>query len=185
MKKILLVAAMLFIAVPNMQAKGNDEEVKIVLIKEESSDNYYYEGVIPVEGVSKEEMFKRAKDWVLSTLKTNDNNIKFDEKEFSIITSSTFVVKETSRGATTLSSAQVNFKLIIQFKEGKYKFHIDNVIVSPSFPTTNPSWNYSPKMYWLKKYNEYLIKEINKSFLNLSSVLEATIKGTGLKKDDW
>src|SRR5262245_11861074 len=97
MKKVLFVALSLMMVSPMVQAKDKEEDVKSVLVKEENSDNYYYEGVVPVEGVTKEEMFKRAKEWVLSNFKTEDANTQFDDKELNIFSSTTVILgKENS-----------------------------------------------------------------------------------------
>lgn len=51
----MFLALSLLMIVPTIQAK--DEEMKTVLIKEEKSGEYIYESVVPVEGVTQEEMF--------------------------------------------------------------------------------------------------------------------------------
>jgi hypothetical protein len=186
MKRVLLIVAALFFAMPDMQAKGDDEEVKIVLVKEDNSDNYYYEGVVPVEGITKEEMFKRAKEWVLSNLKTEDNNAQFDEKEFSIYNTPTILVK----AAPKYKDDYVNFKLKLLFKDGKYKFRIDNLIVKSNFSiyATQAPVSYNDKKMFPGNgvgYNRGLIENINIYFYSISSSLENAIKGNNVKKDDW
>jgi Domain of unknown function (DUF4468) with TBP-like fold len=184
MKKVLLIAMTLFFAIPIVKAQDKSEEAKTVLVKEDNSDNYYYEGVVPVEGVTKEEMFKRAKQWVLSTLKTGDNNIQFDEST-SIINSSTILVKG-KKGMGYSPDALINFKINIWFKEGKYKFRLDNVLVRTT-ESGAPIVAYAPKLRnYTKGYNNYLVGKINSEFIGLTENLEKAIKtGNASSKDNW
>jgi hypothetical protein len=183
MKKILLVAMTLFFAIPNMDAKGK-EEVKLVLVKEENSNSYYYEGVVPIDGITKEEMFKRAKEWVLSTFKTEDNNAQFDEPNMVMFTSSTLALKVYKAAKTDF----VNFKLKVLFKDGKYKFRVDNVMVK-----TNMFFGYPPAPYNDTKmfvgagagYNRKLIEEINSALAGMVVGLENAVKNVDAKKEDW
>ena len=181
MKKVLLIAITLLFTTPIVKAQDKDEKVKMVLVKEENSDNYYYEGVVPVEGVTKEEMFKRAKAWVLSNFKTGDNNSQFDETNFEIYNSPTIIVKKGDN--------YVNFKIKLQFKDGKYKFRFDNLIVQPHWAITPPQepvpYN-GVKLYgrYGKKFNRFFIENINTAFVGMASSLETSIKGISTKKDD-
>ena len=187
MKKILFFAAMLFVAAPNIHAKGDDEDVKIVLVKEENSDNYYYEGVVPVDGISKEEMFKRAKEWVLSNFKTGDVNTQFDEANLQIYNAPTIIIK-VFPDCRACKDDYANFKLKLLFKDGKYKFRFDNVIVNSNVLTIPATKSYNDvKMFPGSgvKYNRKIIEDINKAFFSFSVNLENAIKATGTKKDDW
>lgn len=179
MKKILLLAVLLLVAASQMQAKGDKEEVKIVLVKEENSDNYYYEGVVPVEGISKEEMFKRAKEWVLSNLKTGDNNAQFNEQELVIYNNPTISVKVKG-----FPDGYANFKIKISFKDGRYKFIFDNVIVIYD-SKTKPYTDADVMFYGYGRTSQKLVKGINQSFAQISADLENAIKGNTAKKDDW
>jgi hypothetical protein len=186
MKKVLLIALSLLMITSVIYAQDKDqvEEVKIVLVKEEGSDNYYYEGVVPVEGVSKEEMFKRAKEWVLSKFKTEDNNAQFDEQNLVILNSPTIVL-EKYRGAP---GDFLYFKIKILFKDGKYKFRFDNLIVkSNTFPLEPPVSYNGVKMFTGRgaKYNPGVIRNVNHALLGLSAELDSMIKETKTKKDDW
>lgn len=186
MKKILLLAIALLTIAPALTAKDKDkdEEVKIVLVKEENSDNYFYEGVVPVEGVTKEEMFKRAKQWVLANLKTSDNNLQFDEQQFTIVNSSTIVVPPKRKTTLIVDKCLVNFKLLIQFKEGRYKFRFDNLVVYLEQGFVTQTTAYSPQFTKYKNENKYIENELNKALTGLEIGLENQVKGTSTQ-DDW
>lgn len=176
MKKVLLVALSLLMITPAMQAKDKEEEVKIVIVKEDNSDNYYYEGIVPVEGVTKEEMFKRAKQWVLSNFKTGDNNAQFDEQDLSIFNSPTIVLKS--------EQAFLNFKISILFKEGKYKFRFDNLVITAQINGRNYTNPYGPKRFGKGFFKNVMI-ESNQVLSALTLDLDNVIKGIKTKKDDW
>lgn len=191
MKKILLLAISLLTIAPALTAKDKDKdkEVKIVLVKEENSNEYYYEDVVPVEGVSKEEMFKRAKVWVLQNLKTSDNNIQFDENSFSIINEATIVLTPTKSAFWGVTTGMANFKLNIQFKEGKYKFRFDNIVIFMKGINGSETLAYGELSKSNMKSNKNHVKHVqndsNEKFRNLSIQLEQAIKTNTASQDDW
>lgn len=171
MKKIFLIAALLSVTLSVLYAKEDKEEVKYVLVSDDNATNYYYEGVVPVESVTKEEMFKRAKNWALSTFRTGDNNIQFDEKELTIYNSSVVLLNNPTEA--------MSFKVAIYFKDGKYKFRFDNIIVINQ--TTVGAY---PVPYGFKKGpSRKQIKKCNEILFSMSADLEKAIKGNS--KDDW
>lgn len=183
MKKLFLLALSILLVNPILQAKDKEEkeEVKTVLVKSETSDEYYYEGVVPVDGISKEEMFKRAKNWVLSKFKTGDNNIQFDEQNMVIFNSPTIIIEKFRNNPGDF----LNFKLRLQFKEGKYKFRFDNLIVKSNIFFNDPPKPYNGiKMYPGGKYNQWVIDQSNKALLSLALDLENIIKGND-KDNNW
>lgn len=184
MKKILVAVLCLSIATPTLLAKEKDEEYKVVVIKSESS-GYVYENVVNVEGVSKEEMFKRAKTWIIANLKTEDNNINFDEAGMSITNTATLVLKAASGFNWAITHGVVNFKLNIMFKEGRYKFIFDNIVVQAAYADgIVETLNYD-QLQRNNKPAKHIRKEVNEKLLAVSSQLEAAIKSGGKANDNW
>lgn len=192
MKKILLLAIALLTITPALIAKDKDkdEEVKIVLTKDESSGEYIYEDVITVENVAKEEMFKRAKQWILSNLKTSDNNIQFDEKELSIINDANLIIKQGGGYSSFIASGITNLKVTLFFKDGRYKIRFDNVIVhierGNGYPTVITPYT-SLMAERNSKGKTHVINETNIQLGAIISKLEAAIKNSdnATKKNDW
>src|SRR5690242_12576302 len=83
MKQYLLFLSLLFIGISPVIAQ--DDEEQPFLTKDESTGDYAFEEVIQIPNVKKEELFDRAKKWILATMKTADNNITFDDKEYSAV----------------------------------------------------------------------------------------------------
>lgn len=98
--------------------------------KDSVSGNYSYQDVIKVDSVSKEQLYKRAKAWVLKSLKSSDNILELDDKEFNAITSGG-TIPLTRIGTSGFMSyvyddAKLTFKATIQFKDGKVRYTFDN-----------------------------------------------------------
>lgn len=183
MKKILLVVLSLLSVSPALQAK--DDDYKVVVTKNETSGNYAYEEVINVEGIAKEEMFKRAKSWVIANLKTDDNNIRFDETNMNIINTATIVLKAAHGFNWALTHALVNFKLNIQFKDGRYKFVFDNIVVQAAYADgVVETLNYD-QVQRNNKPAKHLRQEVNEKLLAIATQLEYAIKNGSAVKDNW
>jgi hypothetical protein len=186
MKKVLLVVMSLLMITPTMQAKDKEEEYKVVVVKNEANGSYAYEQVVNVEGVSKEEMFSRAKKWIISNFKTNDNNIQFDETNLTIANTATVVLKVASGFNWALTSGLVNFKLNLQFKDGRYKFVFDNIAVQAAYSDGIVETVNYEQVQRNNKPAKHIRKEINEKLLAIATQMEEVIKtGGGKGKDDW
>lgn len=178
----------MFTFAPSVVKSQNKEEPSLkTIVKETNSNNYYYEEVISVENVTKEEMFERAKQWVLSNFKTGDVNSQFDDKNFNIYTSATifYEIYKPRWNADLL-----NFKLNISFKDDKYKVRIEDLIIKSGFYSLYPPTPYNKndmfgKNAVTKKCRTWLIEQTNKMALSISSDLQNAIKGNNKKDNDW
>jgi hypothetical protein len=123
MKKILLLLPILLLVISTASfAKGKDKDYIEVL-----SPDGVYEEVIQIDNVSQAELFNRAKKWILQNMITGDNNIMFDDKEFTINNNGSLKIDPKSTFMWVIKSGVTNFKFHVWLKEGKYKFRIDNV----------------------------------------------------------
>lgn len=79
-----------------------------------------FEKVVEVNGAGKDQLYTRMKAWVKENVKTEDNNIEFDDagKEL-IVTTPTLALKDLKMKHVT--NQHVNFKLKLQFKEGRMR----------------------------------------------------------------
>lgn len=185
MKKVLLVVLSLFMATPVIHAKDKEEEYKVVVVKDEPTGSYAYGQVVNVDNVSKEEMFTRAKKWIIANFKTGDNNIQFDEAGMNIANTATVVLKAASGFNWAITSGLVNFKLNLQFKEGRYKFVFDNIAVQCVYAdgvVETVNYDHVQKN---NKPAKHIRKEVNEKLLSISMQLEEAIKTGGKGKDDW
>jgi hypothetical protein len=184
MKKVLLLALTLMMVTPAIQAKDKEEDYKTVVAKTEDG-NYQYEQVVTVEGVNKEEMFKRAKSWIIANLKTEDNNIRFDEADMSISNTATVIMKAASGFNWAITHGLVNFKLNLMFKDGRYKFAFDNIAVQAAYADgIVETLNYE-QVQRNNKPAKHICKEVNEKLLQIATQLEKAIKTGSTAKDNW
>lgn len=185
MKKCLFLVMFLLISIPVLQAKDKEEDYKVVVDKNENGI-YLYEGIVTVEGIDKAEMFKRAKNWIVSNLKTEDNNISFDETNMHIANTANIVLKPGSGFNWNISHMVVNFKLNLMFKDGRYKFVFDNIVVQAASANIGLETLSYEQITRNNKPSKHARKEVNEKLLAISTQLEQAIK-TGVEKgkDDW
>lgn len=183
MKKILLALA-LIAAVPAM-GKGDDPDYKIVVVKNEATGASVYENVVNVEGVSKDEMFTRAKQWIVSNLKTDDNNIAFDAAGATINNTATLVLKPAGGFNWAITSGLINFKLHLQFKDGRYKFLFDNIVVQAAYADGIVETMGYEQILRNNKPAKHIKQEVNVKLEALAQQLEAAIKNGTASKDNW
>ena len=186
MRKILLVFA-LFTTVPATAvfAKGEkDKDVKEVVVKN-ATGAYSYEGVVAVENVSKEEMYKRSKQWVLSNLKTGDNNIGFDAEAQSINNTATIVMDPVGGFGWMITQGLFNFKIQLEFRDGRYKFIFDNIVVQSLYSTGIVETLAFEKITKNNKPAKHIKNEVNEKLAALAQSLEAAVKGAKSSNDNW
>lgn len=101
-------------------------EFSSTLLKPGEDGRLSYEKVVEINGAGKDQLYARMKAWVKSNVKTEDNNIEFDDagKEL-IVTTPTLALRDLKMKHVT--NQKVNFKLKLQFKEGRMR------IVTSSF----------------------------------------------------
>lgn len=183
-KYIALLALSVLNVFGNIATAKDKDDYQVVVVKDESG-SYSYQSVVNVDNVSKEEMFKRAKEWVLTNFKTDDNNIKFDESNMEIISTTTAVLKTASGFNWAITHCLCNFKLNIQFKDGKYKFVFNNIAVQAAYADgIVETLNYEQ----VQRNNapaKHIRKEVNEKLLSLGNQLENAIKNGSKSKDDW
>ncbi|WP_461491001.1 DUF4468 domain-containing protein [Pontibacter sp. HJ8] len=117
---ILLLLALLPLFSFAQSTPPRDESGKIV-----------YSEVVPVEGLSQQELYSRARAWFATTFNSANDVIQMDSKEEGTI---------IGNGITDLdignSKQKVHFTLSLQFKDGRYKYEITNIAYQGNY---NPS----------------------------------------------
>ena len=171
-------------------AKKEKEKNPIVITKDETTGKYAYEKVIVVEGLSADEIFKRAKQHVISTFKTVDNNIQFDEENKYITNNANFLIENANGMAGILPWAVVNgfcnFKFNLQIKDGRYKIVIDDLIIKYTFSADAPPNIITYDKLSKKKWDEHIRNDVNGKVASIAASLEAAIKKEGKNaSDDW
>ena len=92
-----------------------------------------FSGIEKLEGLSKEEIYERAKLWMLSNLKSGDNMFELNKNENYLIGSVNLVLDKILISETPLVYADhinLNFKLTFFLKENRYKYKLSNFTLS-------------------------------------------------------
>lgn len=184
MKKLALILSLLAV-IPGTESLAKEEKAAVEVVVKNASGSYSYENVVNVENVAKEEMFKRAKQWVLSNLKTGDNNIGVNEGNQTINNTAT-VVLAAGRGFNwAITHAVVNFKIQLEFRDGRYKFVFDNIVVQAAYADGIVETMAYETITRNNKPARHLKKEVDEKLSALASGLEAAVKGGKTANDNW
>lgn len=115
-KTIILFTTLTFILTNICYAQNKKNQEPPLTLYTNESGSYIYDTIIEFQELKKEELYDRAKKFILSNVRTNDNNFKFDDENKSEI--NTDVGLSMSK---TYNGTSAFFKLNIMFKEGKCK----------------------------------------------------------------
>ena len=184
MRKILFIVMALWFVTPTLMAQ--DKDTKEVVKKNETTGEYSYEDVVLVENVTKGVMFERAKKWIISNIVTGDNNIKFDSVTSDIVTSSSIILKTGSGFTFGITSGYINFKLNIQFKDGRYKFVFNGISVHAVFDEGTVKTLAYDQILKDRGSAKFIRKDVNEKLQAISTQLENTIiKVETSTNDNW
>lgn len=150
-----------------------------------------YEGVIRDSTLSKATLYNRSKQWVLSTFKSYDNNITFNDVAQDLLVTTPIINLEqrTFRGVAPTSFNRCSFKLTLLFKEGRLKYEFATFSHQYTIQSLagNPPLVYDgsfAKSALYKNKHEKMQAEINALLTGYIKELEKAVKG-GAAKGDW
>ena len=187
MKKHLLFLALTICSLTTFAQKDGEADF---FKKDESTGDYYYEEVVQADGLKKEVMFERAKNWIIANFKTGDNNIKFDDKDFAIDNSAAVKIDQKSFFTSAIQEGAYNFKFHVWFKDDRYKIRVDNimyyVLIKYGTDLTPNSFSYGDlKNNKMGKYLKEQASEKTNSVIAVFKNAVLTEQASPAKKDDW
>jgi hypothetical protein len=97
------------------------------------TDKFKYEEVMRVDSAKKSEIYARAKDWIVRTLKSSDNVINFDDENSSAINVTGNMLLKDRSAHLKYSNVILNFKFSAYFKDNRCKV----TGVSPNFQSNS------------------------------------------------
>ena len=86
-----------------------------------------YQGVVEVPGVSKNELYRRAYEWIAQTYHSANAVIQMQDKEAGQLVAKGLTRVTTQSLGMTLDAGVVYHTLTIYVKEGKYKYILSNL----------------------------------------------------------
>lgn len=125
MKKILLLLFLFATITSNSQ---NADCGKFVPFK---NGQVFYEGVVPVDSASSRSLFDNAKLWIGRTF-VNSKAVIDSETANSLI-----VLKGRIDISDTRDAGAYVFRLILQFKDGRYKYELTDIGIDIYVPSLN------------------------------------------------
>jgi len=104
------------------------------LPRNEKNGKVEFTDVIQLEGMSKDEIFKKAKMWMVSTLKSGDNMVELDGSTSDQIVGTgnlkPLINDVKTKNRFRIQDANLNFKFIVFCKEGRTKYTVSNITLS-------------------------------------------------------
>jgi hypothetical protein len=182
-RTILLVGYFFFGLLTGLQAQ--------TLKLDSLTDKYIMRDVITVDtALTREQIFTIAKEWIVRNLKSSDNNIQLDDKDYKQITS-TGVIKTSDMpiAICSIGNCMIDFKLTINIKEGKIRYTIENIVHYGTNTCSNPPERMTTP---LEKWN-LKVKLGKNVFADIQAKLTALTKDLAIsfsqkrqdEKDDW
>ena len=152
------------------------------------SEEFKIEGVVQMDGQTKEQLYEKAKLWTLTSLKTSDNLNEFDDEEHSRIIATGTILLQNRVSGCGYTDCKLNFKMLVIFKEGRYKYTIDNMVhhyirrcghgshQSLTAPIAEIGFG--------KKMKSKIYDEVEEKLKTLMQDLQKTVDGVN-EDDDW
>ncbi|MFN3445387.1 MAG: DUF4468 domain-containing protein, partial [Bacteroidia bacterium] len=167
---------------------------------------------ITLDSLSKDELYKRGREWMLRTLKSGDAQVSLSDDDKNSLTGTGNILLENESGTYCYTTDRgINFKISVFFKEGRVKYLIEHVVFHETLVCMiNGSTRTTPQTYPFEqsyqatdeerirfekkkkkpsKRYEYWVKDlrdINNSLLKLVDELNKSLsQRSQVDKDDW
>jgi hypothetical protein len=127
MRNLLLILACMSLF-SSLYAGDNDKSFTPIFVQDKSTGEYYYEEVVTATGAGKEELYNRAKKWIVANMKTADNNIIFDDNGHTIVNATGIVLDKKNFFTVIIQEGVMSFKFHVWCKDGRLKLRVDNII---------------------------------------------------------
>lgn len=127
MKKLLIALLLLSISIGvNAQRNKKTEDVPRIELKTDSSIGYYQEVVKLDTSYTETMLYKRAKQWVSSTLTSNSIQLNYDSMSEGKLIFTSEQNLYIPQGVGTLPFI-VRYAFTLEIKDGRYRYTINNI----------------------------------------------------------
>ncbi|RYE24421.1 MAG: DUF4468 domain-containing protein [Sphingobacteriaceae bacterium] len=130
MKKLFAPALLLFALTAHAQAPA----AYTALPKDSASQKVTYTAVVPVAGVSKDDLFTRAKEWSARNFGDNKAAERMNDRAAGTLIAEC-ELKQPPLSFTDTHSNLYRFTLAVYTKEGKYMYRLDDI----TYQNVNPA----------------------------------------------
>jgi len=181
MKRIILPFLVCFCVF----AYGQDSIFSILPLK---NGKVFYSGIVKTDGVSKEELYNRAKRWFVNTYTSAQDNIQIDDKENGEIVGKGFF--KTYWDVSIISGTEVNIYQTVRIlvKDGKFKYEFKNFSIkyfaAPDQRNISPDID-MPLENW-KSYSKNNAKKIFKKIdAGVNDLIKSLSEYVKIKPEEW
>jgi hypothetical protein len=95
----------------------------------QSGDNFEYTDVVQVEGISKKQLFNRAKMWIATYYRSSSDVLQIvDEENGQIVGKALIEYHSSVYKGSEATKGYIRYKISIFFKDGRYKYSFSNFI---------------------------------------------------------
>lgn len=200
MRKLLFIFFILSVVASNnafAQKGKNDVKTVTAIPKDSITGKFKYEELIKADGISQMDIYERAKNWIVRTLKSSDNVVNLDDENKAQITATGNILLHDQIGFCAFTDLVLNFKYSVYCKEGRYKVIVDNFILSYKVDCANgkelrtsPLESVSEKRVGVvmgQKSYEKVNTEVDERIKELISSLKNSISSGNVAGDqgDW
>ena len=160
------------------------------LQKDSVTNKYVIQGIVICDSsLTQQALYDKSKEWVVRHLKSDDNNISLNDNSYKQLTS-TGVIKGSDisyAGFCTMTNCGIEFKLTLDFKKGKIRYTIENIVHKSNMQCNNNYQKTSDPIESLphkSKWNEKIMEDVN---IKLNSLVKdfTSSMSSNTKKDDW
>jgi hypothetical protein len=187
MKKIFFLTAWLLVVSLGLYAQSASEPTLPV---DTETRKVTYTGVVPVKDANQSELYTRAKLWLFQTY-DEVKVIKVDEKDAGllIIRAYTDIPVRLSQMATIPTKQEVGYTLMLNFKDGRYKYTITNYQLISGELSGSLEQEIINQLGKPKNKGEYAAKEYTASIEAFAKVviqsLDATLQKPVTGNNEW
>lgn len=178
MKKTLLLILALTATAPFVHAQEKETMYKTVVVKNKTTNSYAFEQVVSVKGITKEEMYARAKKWMSTDLFSGGSNTQYDDAKLSISRTAKAELEPASGYKGAIADGRVHYNLKLEFKKGSYHFVLDNLIIEVNYGKGIGEMMVYENTQKDTESARHIRKEVNEKLSAIAAGLETAIKST-------
>ena len=171
----------------NSIAQKKKDNEKCPIPRDNSSNKFAYDGIVKVDSATKEELYKKAKQWVMNTLKPTDNITSFDDHNFEKIISTGNLTLEKRVPWCAIDNSNLNFIMTIHITNGEFSFRIENMVhtceeTCKNNNTVTPHSSSLEEIAFGNRLNNKIYEEVNHKIQNIIWNFKISMAANSLKK---
>ena len=147
--------------------------------------NYEYTGVISVDSLSASRLYSNGKLFVVTSFRSGKEVTQLNDEDSKTVAGNG-TLKLNFKGLNAAVDEYVKFRFIIQCKDGRYKYTINNFqLVSPPSSPVPLENEKALKHYATRNMEEQIFNQVNDDMQNLVAELQKSMAAQSESTKDW